>query len=621
MNLKIFSLILICILSINSSFLFSQSVSVPFDSDKWQIRFGETTEHLGQKAFKGSATLKDVEFQNGIIEFDVAFSGPRCFAGVNFRMQSAANYEHLYLRPHKSNLPDALQYTPVFNYVSSWQLYNGNGFTAAHEIPHEEWIHVKLETKDSQARVYINDMQKPAMEMPWLKQGISKGAIGVFGPANGLAHFANFKYTLTNNLDFPPAEKIITPEGILPDWQLSQPLIFTQVDLNEYIGKQNIKLTWQNVTSDETGLVDIMRHTTLAGREPNVIFAKHIYNSPKDQYRFFKFGYSDAIRIYLNGQVIFDGQSYFRQRDPGFQGIAGLYDGVYLPLKKGDNEITLQVIETFGGWGFYFQDADYIHMDKSIKEIWSISRGINIPESVVYDPRREVIYSSNFAGASPANQQYISTISLEGKILEEKWANGLNHPTGMQIHDDKLYVVDRKYVNIIDIDSGKVIKKLKIPDPRFPNDIQVDADGVIYVSDNDKGAIFRYENEKFEIWLYGEEVNRPNGILLQGKTLLWGNNGTNEFKSIDVNTKEIKVIKKFDNILIDGIKIAKDESYLISDYEGIVYKLDKNGILTVLINSKAQDLKQADFEYIHEKDMLIVPSLYSNCIKAYKLLK
>lgn len=597
----------------------AQSVSVPFDSDKWQIRAGEVVDYLGQKAFKGMANLKDVDFHNGVIEFDVAFTGQRCFAGVNFRMQSPANYEHFYLRPHKSNLPDALQYTPVFNFVSSWQLYNGAGFTAAQDIPHNEWVHVKMEIKGSQARVYVNDMSKPAMEMPHLKQGDTKGTIGVFSPMNGVAHFANFSYSLTDDLDFAPAEKLYPPTGIISDWQLSQPITFNKVDLNEYIGNQDLELTWQNVSADKTGLVDIMRYKTRASREPDVIYAKYIYKSDKEEYRQFKFGYSDAIRIYVNGQPAFDGQGYFLSRDPGFQGIAGLFDAVYLPLKKGDNEIMLQIIETFGGWGFYFQDADYIHFDDSVKEIWSIGKDINIPESVVYDAKRDVLYCSNFGGLSPANQQTISTISIDGKILNKDWVTSLNRPTGMQIHEDKLYVVDRTNVNVIDLKTAEIVEKLAIPEPVFPNDIQVSKDGTIYVSDNDKGAIFRYANSKFEVWLTGEEVNRPNGILLVDNLLLWGNNGTFEFKSVDVHTKEIKTLKKFENILIDGIKIANDGSYLISDYNGIVYNMKKDGSLKVLINSKAQDLKQADFEFIRDKNMLIIPSLYSNYIKAYKL--
>ena len=38
--------------------------------------------------------------------------------------------EEIYLRPHKTNLPDAIQYAPVFRGQSAWQLYHGPGNTA-----------------------------------------------------------------------------------------------------------------------------------------------------------------------------------------------------------------------------------------------------------------------------------------------------------------------------------------------------------------------------------------------------------------------------------------------------------------------------------------------------------
>jgi hypothetical protein len=46
-------------------------------------------------------------------------------------------------------------------------------------------------------------------------------------------------------------------------------------------------------------------------------------------------------------------------RDPGFLGIANPEnDAVYLPLKKGSNELMLAVSELGGGWGFICRLVD-----------------------------------------------------------------------------------------------------------------------------------------------------------------------------------------------------------------------------------------------------------------------
>lgn len=87
-----------------------------------------TETYLGRQALRlrsGKAYRTDVLFENGTIEFDIAPKARRSFLGVEFRIQmegGKANYEHVYFRPHKSGLWDAVQYTPGFHGASTWQL-------------------------------------------------------------------------------------------------------------------------------------------------------------------------------------------------------------------------------------------------------------------------------------------------------------------------------------------------------------------------------------------------------------------------------------------------------------------------------------------------------------------
>lgn len=59
------------------------------------------------------------------------------------------------------------------------------------------------------------------------------------------------------------------------------------------------------------------------------------------------------MSVFLNGRILFRGRSAQNFRDPGFLGIVSAdNDAVYLPLRKGDNELMLAVSELGGGWGF-----------------------------------------------------------------------------------------------------------------------------------------------------------------------------------------------------------------------------------------------------------------------------
>jgi hypothetical protein len=103
--------------------------AVPFNDKRWVIQ----AQGQMQEAYKGKnslylqggmAYLKDANFLNGIIEFDVYLAYQVSFSGMIFRLADPANYEELYLRAQQSGYPDAYQYTPVFNNDPAWQLYH-----------------------------------------------------------------------------------------------------------------------------------------------------------------------------------------------------------------------------------------------------------------------------------------------------------------------------------------------------------------------------------------------------------------------------------------------------------------------------------------------------------------
>ena len=93
--------------------------SVAPDSPRWQLE-GEAKpiEYQGRKALSisgGSATLKDLRLRDGVIDVDVSTPASRGFFGIQFRIgDDDVNGEWVYLRQHKSGLPDAMQYTPVW---------------------------------------------------------------------------------------------------------------------------------------------------------------------------------------------------------------------------------------------------------------------------------------------------------------------------------------------------------------------------------------------------------------------------------------------------------------------------------------------------------------------------
>jgi hypothetical protein len=122
-----------------------QALSIPADSPRWDLEGqAKVTEYQGRKRLfldGGAAVLKDFEMRDGVIDVDVATPASRGFFGFDFRIdEKGSDYEEVYLRQHKTGLPDAMQYTPVLNTGRNWQLYNGPGFTGAVDIPKDVWL-------------------------------------------------------------------------------------------------------------------------------------------------------------------------------------------------------------------------------------------------------------------------------------------------------------------------------------------------------------------------------------------------------------------------------------------------------------------------------------------------
>ena len=133
------------------------ALQVAVDSPRWDLQGNaRVAVHRGRRCLQldgGAALLKDFELADGVVDVDVATSAARGFFGIQFRLDAdGANGEFVYLRQHKSGLPDAMQYTPVFNTGLNWQLYSGVGFTGKVDIARDTWFHLRLALAGAQAR-------------------------------------------------------------------------------------------------------------------------------------------------------------------------------------------------------------------------------------------------------------------------------------------------------------------------------------------------------------------------------------------------------------------------------------------------------------------------------------
>lgn len=353
------------------------ALAVPPDSPRWDFE-GEAkpAEYLGRKCLHldgGAAVLKDFEMRDGVIDVDVATPAKRGFFGLQFRIvNDGASAEWVYLRQHKSGLPDAVQYTPVLNTGANWQIYNGPGFTGSVDIQREAWFHLRLEVTGAQAKLFVKDMDKPALVMNDLKSGVQKGQVALH-VLTGETYFSNFEVRTTPDT---PWERRLPPmpPGTLTRWSVSPSYDALARNL-EQPPSESAEIPWQDVEAEPPGFVVLYRYREaphlqvsfasdfLKRLEPQpgmkLIYARTTIESDSDQVKKLYIGYSDDVSVFLNGKILYRGRSAQNFRDPGFLGIVNPEnDAVYLPLKNGNNELMLAVSELGGGWGFVCRLVD-----------------------------------------------------------------------------------------------------------------------------------------------------------------------------------------------------------------------------------------------------------------------
>jgi len=153
-----------------------------------------------------------------------------------------------------------------------------------------------------------------------------------------------------------PAEPAPAPHT-LTTWELSPAFETTQVKDDVLPDRAALNgFAWTSVTAENSGLVNIAQYrkrTRSSDSSLALVFARSIITAPRAQQMKLLFAYSDRVHIFVNGRLLFAGDSAFQARDPGFLGVASLGpDAVYVDLRPGPNEIVLAVSEKFGGWGF-----------------------------------------------------------------------------------------------------------------------------------------------------------------------------------------------------------------------------------------------------------------------------
>jgi outer membrane protein assembly factor BamB len=261
--------------------------------------------------------------------------------------------------------------------------------------------------------------------------------------------------------------------------------------------------------------------------------------------------------------------------------------------------------------------ADDAH---KLTRLWESEASLKVPEGVRYDAKRKVLYVSNIDGQPWADdgKGSIGKVGLDGKVIAAEWVTGLSCPKGLAMSKNGkwLYAADAGGIVVIDIEKGKIKKKIPIPEGQQLNDLAIDGKGELYVSDSKGKKVFAVKGDKVTVLLDESVLKGPNGLLVHDNNLyVLDNNSLNQVQA----DKSLKVLASGMEGGADGLEHVQGDDFIVSVWRGAIWYVKGGGEKELLFDGKAVETSTADIGWDPATKTVYVPTFFKNSIIAFQV--
>lgn len=247
---------------------------------------------------------------------------------------------------------------------------------------------------------------------------------------------------------------------------------------------------------------------------------------------------------------------------------------------------------------------------------WETEATLKVPESVLVDAKRGVLYTSNIDGEPWADdgKGSIGQVGFDGKIIAGEWVKGFSAPKGMALRGKLLYVADIDRVVVVDVEQGTIVDRIAIAGSHGLNDVAADAKGVVYVSDSKDKKIYAITDGKAALVIEG--LKAPNGVHVHDGDLYFMDNGS--LYRLGRN-KEKQLVSAGMEGNGDGLESDGRGGFVISYWPGIIHYAGTDGTRETLLDTSEAKINAADIGYDAKRRIVYVPTFFKNSVVAYEL--
>ncbi|WP_282935830.1 hypothetical protein [Paenibacillus sp. RC67] len=265
------------------------------------------------------------------------------YIGLVFGARDAFNYEMVYVSPGREQTPGEIQYDPMMNGSTTWQIYNGPRYQAPATFDRGVWTKLVLDVYRNHAIVWVGNVAEPQLVISNLQHGGSKGRVGVWGYLPG--------YIRNLSVEEIPSESIQANDAYLQEladdtfvtkWKVSKP--YTEGAQAEH------ESNWLEAYVEENGALNLNR--LYPSGSGVAVQAECKFMLSEETESLLTFGFSDRLRLWVNDEEVYQGD--WRWDPPGSDGrIRPDFASAMVRWQEGINTIRAEVTSTevAFGWG------------------------------------------------------------------------------------------------------------------------------------------------------------------------------------------------------------------------------------------------------------------------------
>jgi hypothetical protein len=374
-------------------------IRVPMSAASWQFDEGsvEFLTYKNAPAMKigqgnKKATIKDLTFSNGIIEFDVEPILPGFAQSVYFHRKDDKEQEIVYLRLNTIGnklANEGIQYTPYFAGINMWDMYPH--YQGPAPIVKDGWNHLKLVISGKQMKVYMNRQPRPVLWIPKLEGNLNEGTIAF----EGTSYIANVVVRPNETEGLPATEGPDLTDhdaNYLRVWVVSKPSDLPNGSEANVAGQPSLDQYTDSIKAEREGFINLTRKFG-ANESRKVIWLKTRITTKQAVKTKLQLGFSDEVWVFLNDQTIYVDKNLYRQNMRKYPNGRMSIDNasINLNLKEGDNDLMIAVANDFYGWGI----AARLESAESVVEVDNVRPLVDIAKEVAN--LKPEIYEGTFA--------------------------------------------------------------------------------------------------------------------------------------------------------------------------------------------------------------------------------